>query len=111
MDFIPPPSAKKVPIDIMVIDPIYSAIQSCSFELEQTTKSSVSEYQNLMEYGISNTEEFLQFVVVSRGSIEPVQAVEMAVKELMNNLLVFKILPHRFASEKNFILSLQQSYI
>ena len=34
---------QKLPMDIIIVDPIYSSIQSCGFEVIQTTNSSVSE--------------------------------------------------------------------
>lgn len=101
--------AQKVPVDIILVDPIYSAIQSCSFEIGQTTKSSVLEYDKLVEYGITDTDEFLQFSLISRGSIEPVDAIQFAAAELRNNLVVFETLPHLFASENNLFSILEKN--
>lgn len=101
---------QKLPIDIVIVDPIYSALQSCGFEVVQTTNSSVGEYEELIKRGVSDTEEFLRFVIVSRGAIEPALAVEAAVQELKETLSILEPLPHIFASEKNLLLSLEKSY-
>nr|YP_009550749.1 RNA polymerase subunit alpha [Eustigmatophyceae sp. Mont 10/10-1w]QAA11684.1 RNA polymerase subunit alpha [Eustigmatophyceae sp. Mont 10/10-1w] len=101
--------SQNVPIDIILVDPIYSSIQSCSFEVTQTTKSSVSEYEKLVEYGITDTDEFLQFVLVSRGAIEPVEAIQFAANELRNDLIIFDTLPHLFASENNLFLNVEKT--
>nr|YP_010478765.1 RNA polymerase subunit alpha [Neustupella aerophytica]UVI61070.1 RNA polymerase subunit alpha [Neustupella aerophytica] len=100
---------QKLPIDIVVVDPIYSALQSCGFEVLQTTNSSVAEYEELIKRGLSYTDEFLRFVVVSRGGIEPAVAVESAVQELKETLSILEPLPHIFASEKNLLLSLERN--
>jgi DNA-directed RNA polymerase alpha subunit len=100
--------AQKAPIDIILVDPIYSSIQSCSFEIIQTTKSSVLEYDKLVESGITETDEFLQFVVISRGAIEPVDAIQFAANQLRDDLLVFHTLPHLFASENNLFLTIEK---
>nr|YP_010478483.1 RNA polymerase subunit alpha [Chlorobotrys sp.]UVI60788.1 RNA polymerase subunit alpha [Chlorobotrys sp.] len=99
---------QKLPIDIVVVDPIYSALQSCGFEVVQTTNSSVGEYDELIKRGVSETEEFLRFVIVSRGAIEPAIAVEAAVQELKETLSIIEPLPHIFATEKNLLLSLER---
>lgn len=98
---------QKLPLDIIVVDPIYSSIQSCGFEVIQTTNSSVSEYEELIKRGITDTEEFLRFVVISRGDIEPTSAIEIAVEELKETLTILEPLPHVYASEKNLLLSLE----
>ena len=98
---------QKLPMDIIIVDPIYSSIQSCGFEVIQTTNSSVSEYEELIKRGVTNTEEFLRFVVISRGDIEPAAAVELAVQELRETLAILEPLPHVYASEKNLLLSLE----
>nr|YP_008519645.1 RNA polymerase alpha subunit [Nannochloropsis oculata]AGI98999.1 RNA polymerase alpha subunit [Nannochloropsis oculata]AHX25419.1 DNA-directed RNA polymerase alpha chain [Nannochloropsis oculata] len=100
---------QKLPLDIIVVDPIYSSIQSCGFEVIQTTNSSVSEYEELIKRGVTNTEEFLRFVVISRGDIEPAAAIELAVLELRETLTILEPLPHVYASEKNLLLSLEMS--
>lgn len=100
-------SPQKLPLDIVIVDPIYSSIQSCGFEVIQTTNSSVSEYEELIKRGITDTEEFLRFVVISRGAIEPALAIEIAVKELTETLSILEPLPHVFACEKNLLLSLE----
>lgn len=100
--------AQKLATDIIVVDPNYSLVQSCSFEVIQTTKSSVGEYEKLVEYGITDTDEFLQFVLITRGSIEPVDAVHFAAKQLTGDLAVFEALPHLFASENNLFLTLEK---
>ena len=79
---------QKLPLDIIVVDPIYSSIQSCGFEVIQTTNSSVSEYEELIKRGVTDTEEFLRFVVISRGDIEPAAAIELAVLELRETLTI-----------------------
>jgi DNA-directed RNA polymerase alpha subunit len=101
--------SQNAPVDIILVDPIYSSIQSCSFEVTQTTKSSVAEYEKLIEYGITDTDEFLQFTLVSRGAIEPVDAIQFAANELKNNLNVFDTLPHLFASENNLFLNIEKT--
>ena len=98
---------QKLPLDIIVVDPIYSSIQSCGFEVIQTTNSSVSEYEELIKRGVTDTEEFLRFVVISRGDIEPTSAIEIAVEELKETLTILEPLPHVYASEKNLLLSLE----
>ena len=96
-----------MPLDIIVVDPIYSSIQSCGFEVIQTTNSSVSEYEELIKRGVTDTEEFLRFVVISRGDIEPAAAIQLAVLELRETLTILEPLPHVYASEKNLLLSLE----
>jgi len=96
-----------LPMGIIVVDPIYSSIQSCGFEVIQTTNSSVSEYEELIRRGVTETEEFLRFVVISRGDIEPTAAIELAVQELRETLTILESLPHVYASEKNLLLSLE----
>ena len=98
---------QKLPLDIIVVDPIYSSIQSCGFEVIQTTNSSVSEYEELIKRGVTDTDEFLRFVVISRGDIEPTSAIEIAVEELKETLTILEPLPHLYASEKNLLLSLE----
>nr|AOW70698.1 RNA polymerase subunit alpha [Monodopsis sp. MarTras21] len=98
---------QKLPLDIVIVDPIYSSIQSCGFEVIQTTNSSVNEYEKLIKRGVTDTEEFLRFVVISRGAIEPAVAIEVAVRELIETLSILEPLPHIFACEKNLLLSLE----
>ncbi len=98
---------QKLPLDILIVDPIYSSIQSCGFEVIQTTNSSVNEYEELIKRGVTDTEEFLRFIVISRGAIEPALAIEIAVKELTETLSILEPLPHVFACEKNLLLSLE----
>lgn len=98
---------QKLPLDIVIVDPIYSSIQSCGFEVIQTTNSSVNEYEELIKRGVTDTEEFLRFVVISRGAIEPAVAIEIAVRELIETLSILEPLPHVFACEKNLLLSLE----
>ena len=98
---------QKLPLDIIVVDPIYSSIQSCGFEVIQTTSSSVSEYEELIKRGVTDTEEFLRFVVISRGDIEPASAIELAVQELRETLTILEPIPHVYASEKNLLLALE----
>nr|QFR99648.1 RNA polymerase subunit alpha [Vischeria stellata] len=100
---------KKLPLDIIIVDPIDSAFQSCGFEVIQTTNSSVNEYEELIKRGLSDTDEFLRFVVISRGGIEPAIAVSLAVQELKEILSILEPLPHIFASEKNIVLSLERN--
>ena len=99
---------QKLPMDIVLVDPIYSSIQSCGFEIIQTTNSSVAEYEELIKRGVTETEEFLKFVVISRGAIEPASAIQDAVNELRETLSILEPLPHVFASDKNLLLSLER---
>lgn len=101
-------SAKKLPKDIVLVDPIYSSIQSCGFETIQTTISSVGEYEELIKRGITDTDEFLRFIVVSRGAIEPVLAIDYSIRQLQENFSVLQPLPHVFASQKNIFLALEK---
>jgi DNA-directed RNA polymerase alpha subunit len=96
---------QKLPFDIIMVDPIYSAIQSCGFEISQTIKSSVVEYDELIKRGIAETKEFLRFVVISRGTIEPALAIQSAVNELKDTLSIIDPLPHVFCSQKNVLLA------
>jgi DNA-directed RNA polymerase alpha subunit len=99
---------QKLPIDIVIVDPIYSALQSCGFEIVQTTNSSVSEYEELIKRGVSETEEFLRFIVISRGAIEPSIAIQSAIQELKDTLTILEPLPHVFSTERNLLLSLEK---
>src|SRR6056297_362514 len=99
--------SQKLPLDIIVVDPIYSSIQSCGFDVIQTTNSSVLEYEELIKRGVTDTEEFLRFVVISRGDLEPAIAIELAVNELRDTLTILEPIPHIYASEKNLLLSLE----
>jgi DNA-directed RNA polymerase alpha subunit len=99
---------QKLPFDIIIVDPIYSAIQSCGFEIVQTTNSAVAEYEDLVKRGVSETEEFIRFVVISRGAVEPATVIELATQELRETLSVFEPLSHVFACEKNVLLSLEK---
>ena len=99
---------QKLPLDFVIVDPIYSSIQSCGFEVIQTISSSMKEYEQLTTQGITDTEEFLKFVIISRGAIEPVVAIEFALKELNQNLSILEPLPHVFACKKNVLLSLEK---
>lgn len=100
---------QKLPFDIIMVDPIYSAIQSCGFEISQTIKSSVVEYDELIKRGIAQTEEFLRFVVISRGTIEPAFAIQKAVNELKATLSILEPLPHVFSSQKNTLLTVRST--
>lgn len=100
---------QKLPFDIIMVDPIYSVIQSCGFEITQTIKSSVIEYDELIKQGIAQTEEFLRFVVISRGTIEPATAIQLAVNELRETLSIMDPLAHVFISQKNILLALRES--
>nr|YP_009550307.1 RNA polymerase subunit alpha [Characiopsis acuta]QAA11244.1 RNA polymerase subunit alpha [Characiopsis acuta] len=99
---------QKLPIDIVIVDPIYSALQSCGFEIVQTTNSSVTEYEELIKRGVSETEEFLRFIVVSRGAIEPSIAIQTAIDELKDTLSILEPLSHVFSTERNLLLSLEK---
>jgi DNA-directed RNA polymerase alpha subunit len=104
-NILPLGTPQKLPFDIIMVDPIYSAIQSCGFEISQTIKSSVVEYDELIKRGIAQTEEFLRFVVISRGTIEPALAINSAVNELKETLSIIDSLPHVFSSQKNSLLA------
>jgi DNA-directed RNA polymerase alpha subunit len=99
---------QKLPVDIVIVDPIYSALQSCGFEVVQTTNSSVMEYEEIIKRGVSDTEEFLRFIVVSRGGIEPCIAIQGAIQELKETLSIIEPLPHVFSAERNLLLSLEK---
>nr|YP_009551005.1 RNA polymerase subunit alpha [Pseudellipsoidion edaphicum]QAA11942.1 RNA polymerase subunit alpha [Pseudellipsoidion edaphicum] len=102
--------SQKLPFDIIMVDPISSAIQSCGFEITQTIKSSVAEYDELIKKGIAETEEFLRFVLISRGTIEPILAIEESIKELKNTLSMIYPIEHLFLSKKNINLAIKNSY-
>lgn len=103
-------SPKKLPFDIIMVDPISSAIQSCGFEITQTVKSSVVEYDELIKRGIAETEEFLRFVIISRGTIEPIIAIEQAINELRNTFSMVSPLEHLFVTQKKINLVIGDSY-
>jgi DNA-directed RNA polymerase alpha subunit len=102
-------SPSKLATEIVVVDPIYSSIQSCGFEVLQTTTSSVTEYEELLKRGVTETDEFLRFVVVSRGAIEPVLAINYALQQLYQSFSILEPLSHIFATERNIFLALEKS--
>lgn len=97
---------QKVPFDIVMVDPIFSAIQSCGFEITHTIRSSVVEYEELIKKGIAQTDEFLRFVVISRGTVEPVLAIEFALEELRKTLCILDPLPKVVSRQKTPLLLL-----
>lgn len=100
---------QQLPIDFILVDPIYSSIQSCSFEILQTMKSSILEYDELVERGITTSGEFLNFLVISRGAIEPSQAIFLASQRLIDNFKVFELLSNVFANHQNLFISLEKA--
>lgn len=100
---------QKLPIDFILVDPIYSSIQSCSFEILQTMKSSILEYDELVETGITNSGEFLNFLVISRGAIEPSEAIYLASQRLIENFRVFEMISNVFSNHQNLFISLENA--
>ena len=100
---------QKLPVDFVLVDPIYSSIQSCSFEILQTMKSSILEYDELVERGITTSGEFLNFLVISRGAIEPSQAIFLASQRLIENFRVFEMISNVFANNQNLFMSLEKA--
>lgn len=96
-------SPKSLPLDSILVDPIYAPVQSCSFEIINVVGSYFPEYLELTKSGLNQTPEYLRMSIVTNGSIEPVLAVQDAVQELNGALSLFTPLTHIFASYYNTI--------
>lgn len=96
-------SPKSLPLDSILVDPIYAPIQSCSFEIINVVGSYFPEYMELTKSGLNQTPEYLRMSIVTNGSIEPVLAIQDAVQELYGSLSLFFPLTHVFASHYNVI--------
>lgn len=100
-------SPKSLPLDSILVDPIYAPIQSCSFEVINVVGSYFPEYLELTKSGLNQTPEYLRMSIVTNGSIEPVLAIQDAVHELYGALSLFVPLNHIFASYQNTILAFE----
>lgn len=96
-------SPKFLPLDSVLVDPIYSPIQSCSFEILNVVGSYFPEYMELTKSGLNQTPEYLRMSLVTNGSIEPTAAVQDAIQELYGSLSLFLPLTHVFSSYYNVI--------
>nr|YP_009131366.1 DNA-directed RNA polymerase subunit alpha [Trachydiscus minutus]AIB04100.1 DNA-directed RNA polymerase subunit alpha [Trachydiscus minutus] len=94
-------SPKSLPLDSILVDPIYAPIQSCSFEIINVVGSYFSEYMELTKSGLNQTPEYLRISIATNGSIEPVLAVQDAIQELYSALSLFLPLSYVFASSYN----------
>lgn len=94
-------SPQSLPIDSILVDPIYAPIQSCSFEVINVVGSYFPEYMELTKSGLNQTPEYLRMSVVSNGSIEPIMALQDAIQELYGSLSLFLPLNNIFASYYN----------
>lgn len=102
--------AQKLPLDSILVDPIYTSIQSCGFEIIQTTTSSVVEYDELIRRGVSDTSEFLRFIVVGTGSIEPALAIKYSLEQLRETFSLVEPVYNVFTNQKNISISVEKSY-
>ena len=91
-------SPKSLPLDSILVDPIYAPIQSCSFEVINVVGSYFPEYMELTKSGLNQTPEYLRMSIATNGSIEPVLAVQDAIQELYGALSLFLPLSYVFAS-------------
>lgn len=98
-------SPKSLPLDSILVDPIYAPIQSCSFEIVNVVGSYFPEYMELTKSGLNQTPEYLRMSIATNGSIEPVSAIQDAVQELYGALSLFLPLSYVFASSYNVISS------
>jgi DNA-directed RNA polymerase alpha subunit len=98
-------SPKSLPLDSVLVDPIYAPVQSCSFEIINVVGSYFPEYLELTKSGLNQTPEYLRMSIVTNGSIEPVLAVQDAVQELYGALSLFTPLTHIFSSYYNTLLA------
>ena len=96
-------SPKSLPLDSILVDPIYAPIQSCSFEIINVVGSYFPEYMELTKSGLNQTPEYLRMSMVTNGSIEPVLAIQDAIQELYGSLSLFTPLTHIFSSYYNSI--------
>lgn len=94
-------SPKSLPLDSILVDPIYAPIQSCSFEIINVVGSYFPEYMELTKSGLNQTPEYLRMSIATNGSIEPVLAVQDAIQELYGALSLFLPLSYVFASSYN----------
>lgn len=94
-------SPKSLPLDSILVDPIYAPIQSCSFEIINVVGSYFPEYMELTKSGLNQTPEYLRMSIATNGSIEPVSAIQDAVQELYGALSLFLPLSFVFASSYN----------
>ena len=100
-------SPKSLPLDSVLVDPIYAPIQSCSFEILNVVGSYFPEYMELTKSGLNQTPEYLRMSVVTNGSIEPVLAIQEAIQELYGSLSLFLPLTHIFSSYYNKIFAFE----
>lgn len=98
-------SPKSLPLDSILVDPIYAPIQSCSFEIINVVGSYFPEYMELTKSGLNQTPEYLRMSIATNGSIEPVSAIQDAIQELYGALSLFLPLSYVFASSYNVISS------
>jgi len=98
-------SPKSLPLDSILVDPIYAPIRSCSFEIINVVGSYFPEYMELTKSGFNQTPEYLRMSVATNGSIEPVYAIQDAVQELYGALSLFLPLSFVFTSSYNVISS------
>jgi len=98
-------SPKSLPLDSVLVDPIYAPVQSCSFEIINVVGSYFPEYLELTKSGLNQTPEYLRISIVTNGSIEPVLAVQDAIQELYGALSLFTPLTHIFSSYYNTLLT------
>ena len=94
-------SPKSLPLDSILVDPIYAPIQSCSFEIINVVGSYFPEYMELTKSGLNQTPEYLRMSIATNGSIEPVSAIQDAIQELYGALSLFLPLSYVFASSYN----------
>lgn len=98
-------SPRSLPLDSILVDPIYAPVQSCSFEIINVVGSYFPEYLELTKSGLNQTPEYLRMSIVTNGSIEPVLVIQDAIQELYGALSLFTPLTHIFASYQNTILA------
>jgi DNA-directed RNA polymerase alpha subunit len=98
-------SPQSLPLDSILVDPVYAPIQSCSFEVINVVGSYFNEYMELTKSGLNQTPEYLRMSITTNGSIEPVLAVKDAVQELYGALSIFFPLSQIFANYYNPISS------
>lgn len=94
-------SPKSLPLDSILVDPIYAPVQSCSFEVINVVGSYFPEYMELTKSGLNQTPEYLRMSITTNGSIEPVLAVQDAVQELYGAMSLFLPLSYVFATSCN----------
>jgi DNA-directed RNA polymerase alpha subunit len=98
-------SPQSLPLDSILVDPVYTPIQSCSFEVINVVGSYFNEYMELTKSGLNQTPEYLRMSITTNGSIEPVLAVKDAVQELYGALSIFFPLSQVFSNYYNAISS------